>query len=146
MMYDLTKELDRQRFSQRTAHLLEKKSKVEMSEKTFRTGNQNRYLHLILGVVAMESGEDSLKYVKEEYFKKMVNADIFCIEREDKYLGKVKRTISSADVSVEQMSVAIERFKRWAASEGIYLPDPEDKERLMEIEMELDRMKRYIRQ
>jgi hypothetical protein len=44
------------------------------------------------------------------------------------------------------MSVAIDRFKRWAASEGIYLPDPEDSARLREIEMELDRMKSYIRQ
>lgn len=146
MILDLNKEIDLARFDAKVSAVRERRSVVSIEEKRNRTYRQNNYLHLILGVVAMESGEDSLKYVKEEYFKKMVNPDIFCIEKDDKYLGKVRRTLSSAEITAEQMSVAIDRFKRWAASEGIYLPDPEDGARLREIEMELDRMKSYIRQ
>lgn len=146
MILDLSREMDLARFDAKVAAVRQRRSVVSIEEKRNRTYRQNNYLHLILGVVAMESGEDSIKYVKEEYFKKLVNPDIFCVIKEDKYIGKVQRTLSSAEVTAEQMSVAIDRFKRWASSEGIYLPEPEDNQRLREIEMELDRMKSYIRQ
>ena len=42
------------------------------------------------------------------------------------------------------MSVAIDRLKRWAAQEGFYLPEPGDEERILDIEREILRMKRYI--
>ena len=111
MIYDLANELDRQRFRHRTAYLLEKGSKVEMSEKSFRTGGQNRYLHLLIGVVALDVGV-TLDYAKQEYYKRLVNADIYCIEREDKFVGKANVLRSSADLTKEEMAMSIDRFKR----------------------------------
>ena len=44
----------------------------------------------------------------------------------------------------EQMSTAIDRFKRWAAENGIYIPDPEDAARLQDIEIQMARLRRYL--
>lgn len=143
MIYDLANELDRQRFRHRTAYLLEKGSKVEMSEKSFRTGGQNRYLHLLIGVVALDVGV-TLDYAKQEYYKRLVNADIYCIEREDKFVGKVNVLRSSADLTKEEMAMSIDRFKRWGYENGIYMPNPEDEALLRDIEIEMARNRRYL--
>ena len=42
------------------------------------------------------------------------------------------------------MSIAIDRFKRWGAENGIYMPNPEDILLLKEIEVEMGRMKSYL--
>ena len=39
---------------------------------------------------------------------------------------------------------AVDRLKRWAAQEGIWLPEPGDEERLKEIEIEMARMSGWI--
>lgn len=51
---------------------------------------------------------------------------------------------SSKDLTKEEMSTAIDRFKRWASEQGIYIPEPEDTERLREIEVEMGRMQRWL--
>ena len=116
---------------------------MELREVTGRTKAQNSYLHLILGVVAMETG-NTLAYTKDIYFKRLVNPDIFIREVNDIYVGKVQTVLSSADLTVETMSTAIDRFKKWAAENGIFIPEPEDAERLRDIEIEMGRMKSYL--
>ena len=69
MLYDLSSELQRESFLVRVEQLLTKRCVVELTEKTFRTRNQNSYLHLLLGVVAMETG-NTLADVKEYYFRR----------------------------------------------------------------------------
>ena len=44
----------------------------------------------------------------------------------------------------EEMRIAIDRFQRWAAENGIYIPAPEDEDRLREIEVEMARMKTWL--
>ena len=51
---------------------------------------------------------------------------------------------SSADLSVEEMRIAIDKFKRWGAENGIYIPSPEDTARLRDIEIEMGRMRQYL--
>lgn len=144
MLYNLSTELDREKFRVKAQHFLNKGGVVELTEKAKRTRAQNSYLHLLIGVVAMETG-NSLEYVKEQYFKALVNPAIFSREVEDKFL---KRTIqvlrSSADLSQEEMSTAIDRFKKWAAEQGIYLPNPGDESLLQAIELEMQRMRAYL--
>ena len=79
MQYNLATDLDQERFVNRANALLQKGVVVELTEKTFRSPNQNRYLHLLIGVVAMDTGV-GLEYAKREYFKKLVNRDIFVIK------------------------------------------------------------------
>ncbi len=143
MIYDLSRDLDRSRFEARAAALTRKRAVVDLSERTGRTKAQNRYLHALLGALAMETGV-TLQYAKEWYFKRLVNPGIFEVKRNDPYLGEVTELRSSADLSVEEMARAVDRLKRWAAQEGIWLPEPGDEERLKEIEIEMARMSGWI--
>lgn len=143
MTYDLSRPVHLSQFLTRCSLLQMKGASVELRELSGRTKAQNSYLHLILGVVAMETG-NTLAYTKDIYFKRLVNPDIFVREVNDLYVGKVRTVRSSADLTVETMSNAIDKFKRWAAEQGIYIPEPEDAERLRDIELEMGRMKSYL--
>lgn len=143
MTYNLANDFHRKQFLARSENLLDKGAVVELREVTGRSAGQNRYLHLIIGVVAMETG-NNLAFTKEVYFKRLVNPDLFCVEKEDRIMGKVTVLRSSRDLTVEEMSEAITRFKRWSAENGIYIPEPEDAERLKDIELEMGRMKSYL--
>ena len=143
MQYDLTSDFQRKAFLSRVDLLLEKGAVVEVTEKTFRSKNQNNYLHLLLGVVAMETG-NTLEDVKRAYFKDLVNPDIFRSYRTDNRGNTIRVYRSSADVSKEEMSIAIDRFKRWGAENGIYMPQPGDESLLREIAIEMGRNKAYL--
>ena len=143
MQYDLTIQLQRHLFEQRCRSLLEKGCIVNLSEKTIRTRGQNNYLHLLIGVVAMETG-NTLEYCKEMYFKRLCNRDLFITTRADKYAGQVEVIRSSADLTKEEMSTAIDRFKRWGSQNGIYMPNPGDESLLREIAIEMGRNKAYL--
>ena len=86
----------------------------------------------------------SVDYAKQEYFKRLVNPQIFVKEVDDRFRGRVQLLLSSRDVTAEQMSEALDRFKKWATENGIYIPEPGDEQRLLEIEVELGRMQRYM--
>ena len=143
MQYNLATDLDQERFVNRANALLQKGVVVELTEKTFRSPNQNRYLHLIIGVVAMDIGV-GLEYAKREYFKRLVNRDIFVIKKSDRFAGEIEDLRSSADLTIEEMSMAIDRFKRWGYENGFYMPNPEDADRLRDIEIEMGRLKMYL--
>lgn len=143
MLYDLTSEIQRKSFLARVDNLIEKGAVVEMTEKAFRSPNQNRYLHLLIGVVAIETG-NTLDDTKTYYFKKVVNPDLFQVYVKDNMGNTIDRLRSTAELTKEEMSIAIDRFKRWGAENGIYLPNPEDIHLLKEIEVEMGRMKSYL--
>ena len=143
MQYDLTIQLQRHLFEARCKALLEKGCVVNLSEKTFRSRNQNSYLHLLLGVVAMETG-NTLDYCKEWYFKRLCNKDLFVATRQDRFAGQVEVVRSTADLTKEEMSMAIDRFQRWGNENGIYMPNPGDESLLREIEIEMGRIKSYL--
>ena len=143
MQYDLTSDFQRKAFLSRVDLLLEREAVVEITEKTFRSKNQNNYLHLLIGVVAMYTG-NTLAFTKDVYFKKLVNPDLFCVMKEDRIMGKVPILRSSADLTKEEMSMAIDRFKRWGAENGIYMPNPGDESLLREIAIEMGRNKSYL--
>ena len=67
MVYDLNTGIDRERFKRRVNALYERRAVVECSEhKPKRSSPQNRYLHVILGEFAMQTG-NTMDYVKVEY-------------------------------------------------------------------------------
>ena len=143
MLYDLSNDLQRKSFLSRCHNLLDKGSVVELSAKSFRTPNQNRYLHLLLGLVAMETG-NTIEDVKREYFKNLVNPDIFRSYRTDTRGNTIAVYRSTANVSTEELSNAIDRFKRWGHQNGIYLPNSDEESFLRQIEIDLGRMKSYL--
>lgn len=143
MIYNLHTELDQERFVTKANALLSKGCVVELTEKTLRSRSQNSYLHLCIGVIALETGV-TIDYAKREYFKRLVNGDLFIRKERDRYSGEVEVIRSSADLSTEEMRIAIDRFKRWANENGFYLPSPEDTARLKDIEIEMGRMRQYL--
>lgn len=146
MLYDLKNPLQREQIKTRFAMLLEKSNSiVELTEKKpRRSDQQNKYLHVILGYFAMETG-NTLEFVKQQYFKKLVNAEIFIKVQEDKYLGKIKILRSSADLDSAEMTTAIDRFRNWASAEaGVYLPSANEDELLSLMEVEIARYKQYL--
>lgn len=144
MLYDLGNELSRQQFAARAAHLMEGKSIVELTEKRQRTGSQNRYLHVIIGLLAIETG-NTLDYVKRNYYKYGCNKDLFLVTKPDPILGRdVPFLRSSRDLSKEEMSLSIDRFRTWAAQQGYYLPSPEDEALVAQAELEVERNRRWL--
>ena len=143
MVYDLSSDFQRKAFLARVDNLMEKSAVVELTEKAFRSPNQNRYLHLLIGVVAIETG-NTLEDAKKWYFKETCNSDLFHVQHRDKMGNYIDHIRSTAELTKEEMSMAIDRFKRWGAENGIYMPNPEDIHLLKEIEIEMGRMKSYL--
>lgn len=54
MTYNLDNTFDRERFATRCRFLMEKRTAVDLTEHTFRSSSQNRYLHLLIGLVALD--------------------------------------------------------------------------------------------
>jgi hypothetical protein len=144
MLYDLRNPLDRERFKRRCNALYSKQGIVDLSEKTQRSSNQNRYIHLLIGYLAIETG-NSLDYAKEIFYKRAANKELFVREKEDEILGKVEYLRSSADLSKEEMTLSIDRFRNWSSqTAGIYLPAANEQEFLASIEYEMSKYKQWI--
>lgn len=144
MIYDLSKSLDREKFKLRVNHLFAQGKQVELVEKTKRSLSQNAYLHCLLGILAIDQGE-TIEYVKENYYKRLVNPDLFILHKEDKILGKVEILRSSKELTKEEMSKSIDKLRNWASRElGCYLPSADEESLLYEAEMEIQRHRSYI--
>ena len=144
MICDLSKPLDRQKFKTRVNHLYEKGAVVELVEKTKRSLSQNSYLHVLLGILALDQGE-KMEFVKDYYYKRLVNPDIFVLTKEDRILGKVEVLRSSKDLTKEEMSKSIDKLRNWASSElGCYLPSADEESLLKEAEIEIQRYRSYL--
>lgn len=106
MLYNLQDELSRQKFKAMVRKLWDNGHIVELTDKRKRTRNQNNYLHVAIGALAVETG-NSLEFIKQEVFKRRVNPDLFIEEKEDPILGHLEVLRSSRELTKEQMSVAI---------------------------------------
>ena len=156
MIYDLTNPLHRKQFAKRANQLLKQRSRlVDMTNMSQRSSSQNKYLHVIIRILAMETGVSEL-YAKNKYFKEFANPELFkrfmidpITKQRHDYL------LSSSDLSIDEMSQAIENFRRWSEEQGYYLPDasfdkngnitikPEDEEAYRQAIIETSRNK-YI--
>lgn len=146
MLYDCKNDFDRANFLARAQLLADRKDVVELRTKRQRTLNQNAYCHVLIEYFAAVYGEEP-EYVKNEYFKLLVNPEIFIIGGHiDKFTGQ-KRCVcrSTADLTTEEMSVCITRFRNWSAKEaGIYLPTAEEGAFLRQCEIEISKSKRFV--
>ena len=146
MLYNLSNPLDVQNARTRLEMLIKRGVNVELTEKKpKRSLSQNSYLHLLLGYFASQTG-NTLDWVKQQYYKRTCSPDIFVAEKYDATLKKtVKYIRSSADLTTDEMTLSIERFRNWAASEaGIYLPDAMSQAELAALQVEVERYKTYL--
>ena len=146
MKFNLKNEIDRYKFKKRCNELYKKGEFIELRKiNQDRSLSQNAYLHLILGFFSIEYG-DTIDYVKEEIFKKMVNKAIFETEFVNRKTGEIRKGIrSSSALDSREMTEAIERFRDYASKEaGIYLPTPDEKEFLKQCEIDMNRVRQYL--
>lgn len=145
MVYDTSNPLDKANFLLRAKKLAESGKVIELTEKKpRRTLSQNSYLHVLLAYFGTQTG-NTLEWVKQQYYKKLVNPDLFIREKEDKYLGKIKVLRSSADLDTGEFSLSIERFRNWASQEaGIYLPSADEYIIIQQMEIEIERNKEFL--
>lgn len=145
MIYDTSNLLDKANFLIRAKKLAESGKIVELTEKKPRRSlPQNKYLHVILAYFGTQTG-NTLEWVKQQYYKKLVNPDLFIREKEDKYLGKIKVLRSSADLDTSEFSLSIERFRNWAVQEaGIYIPSADEAILIQQMEIEIERNKEFL--
>jgi hypothetical protein len=74
----------------------------------------------------VEYGE-TIEYTKQNIFKATVNADLFIYERTNKITGEIREALlSSKDISKDEMIIAIEKFRKFASENGIYIMDAEE--------------------
>jgi len=138
MLYDLKNPKHAESFLEKVDRMISEEAIVELKKKNQRTPKQNKYLHLLFQRFALETGY-SPDYVKQRFFKKEVNPKLF-IKTVNGKLGEVRELRSSADVSTEEMTKAIERFRNWSSAKvQIYLPAPDEREFLKHIEVEASR-------
>lgn len=144
-LYDTSNPLDKANFLLRAKKLAESGKIVELTEKKpRRTLSQNAYCHLAISYFASQYG-CTLEWAKQQYFKKLVNHDLFVREKEDKFLGKVKYLRSSADLDVSEMNLAIDRWRNWCSMEAdIYIPSADDYLLLQQMEVEIKRSEKYL--
>lgn len=144
-LFNLSNPLDNANFLLRAKKLAESGKIVELTEKKPRRSlPQNKYLHVLLAYFGTQTG-NTLEWVKQQYYKKLVNPDIFIREKEDKYLGRIKVLRSSADLDTSEFSLSIERFKNWAAQEaGIYIPSADEAILIQHMEIEIERNKDFL--
>lgn len=136
MLYNLSKKIDLTKFVQKVKKLIDEKAIVDLTKKTKRTPKQNRYLHLLLGWFALETGYTT--YEAKILFKKL-NKDIF--EYEKKGFLFVR---SSSDLDSGEMTTCIDRFRSWSMEKAeVYLPLPDEKEFLSEVEVAMSQ-NRYV--
>ena len=124
MLYDLSSESDRGRFLERVKSLLDGGKRVRMDEvRSCRSMSQNKYLHTILRYFGMEFGY-GVDEVKLDIFKRICNPDLFADVRLDN--RGVERVCwrSVRDLSSDEMTTAIRRFRNYSAAQGLYIPEP----------------------
>ena len=145
MRYDLRIPYQAEQARKRLESLIAKEATVDLTEKHVRTLQQNAYLHVCLAWIALRLGH-TVDYVKQQYYKLHCSPDIFVCEKYDKVLGHGVRYIrSSRDLTKEEMTTTIERFRTFAVQEaGEYIPSPEEHAFLHYIETEVERNKKYL--
>ena len=145
MTYNLSSPLEAQNAATRLEFLTKKGSIVDLTEKKQRRSiPQNSYLHVALGYFGAQVGE-TLEWVKREYYKKHCCPDLYIRTREDKLLGSVCYLRSSSELTTEEMSISIDRFRNWASQEaGIYIPSPEEEVQVVAMQIEVERHKEWI--
>ena len=145
MIYDTSNPLDKANFLLRAKKLAESEKVIELTEKKPRRSlPQNKYLHVLLAYFGTQTG-NTLEWAKQQYYKKLVNPDLFIREKEDKYLGKIKVLRSSADLDTSEFNLSIEKFRNWASQEaGIYLPSADEYIIIQQMEIEIERNKEFL--
>lgn len=145
MIYNLSNPYDVERFKGWVDKMIAERKVVEAKRKDEnRTIKQNSYLHLIISYFATQYGCGADE-AKIDFYKRRCNRDLFERWRRNRRGDPVPYLRSSADLTKEEMTLSIDRFRNWSSSvAGIYLPSPEDGEMMIYMMQEVERNKGFL--
>ena len=144
MLYDLTSDIQKQEFKEKANALYQKKCVVELTEKKPpRSLRQNNYLHLILCDWALFYG-CSLAYAKQHFFKCVLNSELFVRSKTSKTGEEFTDCRSSAELTTDEMALAITRFRDWAANNGHYIPSGDEHGYQVYMAREIEKNKEWL--
>ncbi|URM37185.1 hypothetical protein [Flavobacterium anhuiense] len=146
MLYNPEKPFDVQRANEKLAYFVKHNKVFELSAKKVpKTYPQLKYVHLIMSWFAWEYGE-SLEYIKLEFFKKLVNPEIFKYEFVNRKNGEIREEYKSLkNVTKDELTIAIDRFRDYSSKEaGIYLPEPSDLALMRELEIQVKNVEHLL--
>ena len=143
-MYDLSNSLELESFKLRVKKLEESKSMVELTEKNARSLNQNAYCHLAISYFALQVGLP-MQEVKDAYFKNYCNHELFVRKRYDKILNAEREYLrSTTELTKDEMSLAIDRFLKFAAEQGVYIAPSDEYIAILHMQHEVSNNQRYL--
>ena len=145
MIYNLSNPYEREKLIAWVERMIEKGEVIEAKRKDVaRTIKQNSYLHLIISYFATQYGCGADE-AKIDFYKRRCNRDLFERWRRNRRGDPVPCLRSSADLTKEEMTLSIDRFRNWSSSvAGIYLPSPEDGEMMIYMMQEVERNKEFL--
>ncbi len=137
MKYSTVNPQEAQRAKEYLELLIGRKKTVEIvAVSPKRSLNQNSYLHLLLGAYSAHFG---FQLHETKYLYKRLNQDIYAYVKNGTTFLR-----SSADLSKEEMTRSIERFRQHSAEQDYPLPTATDKGWLQEIENAIEQAKYYL--
>lgn len=143
MIFDLSNPFQLEDYKQYVNKLYSEGAIVEVKKiNPKRTLKQNAYLHTILAYFASQYG-CSEQEAKSDYFKRMVNPKLFVKKRTNKYGIEIETLRSTSDLDKEEMRVAIERFRNWAA-QFMYIPSADEHNALVYARQQIENNKEFI--
>ena len=125
MKYDFSKPFDIERCKAFLNKLIEKRAKVELTQKREkRTLNQNSLFHAWIRVFQEHTGEPSFEDCKRDVKRVILGVR----EVVNKFTGEVQTDdYRTSQMDTRQLSDFMQKFKAWADTEfGCYLPTPDD--------------------
>ena len=139
MLLDLSLEFDRELFAKRSKTILEKRSKIELTEKReLKSISQWGYLHVCYKMYSIYVGE-SLEVTK-------IDLKLECPFMHETY-RKYVRLISATEIAndTKKMTDWIEWIRNYASMNGVFIPNPDDyKRNWLEYEKEIEACKPYL--
>lgn len=146
MLLDTSKPFEANKALTRLNFLISKGAKIDLTEKHApRTVRQNAYEHILFCLFGIEFGH-SMEEVKQEIFKKDVNRELFKTTFENKLTGEETETWrSTASLTTEETTFAIERFRNYSAKNGLYLQTSQEYlDNKFAIDQEIQHNKEYL--
>lgn len=107
-----------------------------------RSGKQNRFLYFCLAWFAHSYGCTEIES-KEIYLKQFACPQIFEVRHVDNQGRSATYYRSTADLSKEEMAMAIRNFRAYASINGIEIPDANDDISIRWCEQQMQRTKQF---
>lgn len=144
MWFNLKNVFELEKFRAKVVEFESKGAMVELKEKRGRSLNQNAYCHLAISYFALQIGLP-MQEVKDAYFKNYCNHELFARKRYDKILNVEREYLrSTTELTKDEMSLAIDRFLKFAAEQGVYIAQSDEYIAILHMQHEVQRNQKYL--